>query len=148
MLVGIHVPDFLVFGIKGLGFSSVAIEIDGDSHAEKCVKDFQKYENLSECDIMTISVPNSKVRDFKYIKGILSEMIRKRSGALDRQIKANKRRIWCKTISCQITLKEIEIFAKNKSGIDLYLVKEAKYLLRESDCPRSIRRELHSVSFP
>lgn len=143
LVVGVHAPDFLIFGLKQKGFSSIAIEIDGDAHVHKAGKDFQKYANLQQLGILALSIPSEKVSDLAFVKSVVQSLSRKRSGALDKQIDSNKRKIWCKTIGCQMSLADIEGFISNRFGVDLKLDLEAKVLVRLEDCPREIKRELH-----
>lgn len=117
LAVGVHAPDFLIFGLKQKGFSSIAIEIDGDAHVYKSGKDFQKYANLQQLGILALSIPSDKVSDLKFVKSIVQCLSRKRSGALDKQIESNKRKIWCKTIGCQMSLSDIEGFVRTHFGV-------------------------------
>lgn len=142
MLIGVHVPDFLFFGIKQKGFAAIAIEIDGDAHIHKTKKDFQKYQNLESLGILTLSIPTERVHDLTFIRELLNSLKQKRTKAFIQQIAYTKRKIWCKTISCHLTLYEIEILVKNKFNEDLGLSAEAKIVTQLECCPRDIQREL------
>ena len=146
LVAGVHAPDFLIFGLKQKGFSSIAIEVDGDSHVHKTAKDFRKYANLQQLGILALSIPAEKVSDLRFIENLVRDLSRKRSGALDKQIASNKRKIWCKTIACQMTLKEIEAFVIHNFGVELNLIAESKALLAIESCPREIRREIRNIS--
>lgn len=142
MVVGTHVPDFVVFGLKHPGYSSLVIEIDGDSHSEKYSKDQLYYDHLRELGIFYWSVPNEKVTDQNYILKGLKGFFRQRSGPLDKQIQRNKRAIWCKTIACHMDLAEIDLFFKEHYAIELNLRNEAIEVIKLKDCPRKIKAEI------
>lgn len=141
MVVGNHVPDFLTFGLKSKGYSSIAFEIDGDSHENKYSKDKLYYDHMEEVGICCLSIPNDKVMDQDYILNTLRSLYKKRSGSLDKQIKRNKRLIWTKTISCHLSLEEIENIVLQRFSIQLNLLGEKYILLTRSDCPRKIKAE-------
>jgi very-short-patch-repair endonuclease len=145
MVVGNYVPDFLIFGLKTDGYTSLTIEIDGDSHIHKFAKDELRRSHLAELKIRQLSISNERAANAADILALLEKTYRKRSGALDEQIKRNKRLIWTKTIACQLTLKEIDEFALDNWGIPLNLRLEAEYILRLQDVPRKIKKELMAV---
>ncbi len=145
MVIGIHVPDFLIFGLKHPGYSSVVIELDGDSHIEKYSKDKLYYDHLQELGIFCWSIPNDKVTDESYVTKGLESLYRHRSGALDKQIKKNKREIQCKTIACNLTLQEIESFVEKHFKTALNLRVEASTLFKDPTCPRKIKSELKNL---
>lgn len=144
LVAGVHAPDFLIFGLKQKGFSSIAIEIDGDSHIHKASKDFQKYANLEQLGILALSVPAEKASDSAFIESIVRDLSRKRSGALDKQIASNKRKIWCKTIACHLSLSDVEEFVITHFRVELKLIAEAEVLANIVSCPREIKRELQA----
>lgn len=141
MVVGNHVPDFLIFGLKIRKFSAVAIEIDGDSHIERWSKDELRSSHLKELKIFTLEIPNNQANDYKFISEAIFQMYRLRNGSFNTQIQRAKRLIWMKTVACQLSLVEIEEFIKLKYLIQLNLANEAEAILKLSDCPKSIRTE-------
>lgn len=142
MVVGNHVPDFVIFGIKNVKASAVAIEIDGDSHIDKYQKDLLRDQHLQELKTFTFSIQNSQVQDRSYILGWLRKMYRKPSGALNNQIQYAKRMIWAKTIACNMTLAEIDNYIELHFGISTHLELEASKLAKLGCCPRKIKVEL------
>lgn len=146
MVVGNFVPDFLVFGIKDKKCSAVAIEINGDSHIQKWEKDELRNAHLKDLKIFTWEVPNNQATDIRYITEAITKMYRLRNGSLNMQIQRAKRLIWTKTISCQLSLDEIEDFVHQRLFIQLNLRKEALALLSLDGCPRNIKSELKQVA--
>lgn len=144
MTISGFIPDFIVYGIKRRGCTAVCFEINGDSHVYKYEKDLQKEQKLESLGISTWPIENEQVADYKYIQRILSSSIKKRSGALDRQIKRNKRKIWAKTVSCLFSLKEIEELVRDQFGQELNLMAESHELLKMTTCPRIIKKELRN----
>lgn len=142
MVVGNYVPDFLIFGLKLNGASAVAIEIDGDSHINKWGKDDLKNKHLQQLKIFTWEVQNDQVLDFDYLEKAILEMYRLRNGSLNAQILRAKRMIWVKTISCQLSLNEIDNFVSQHFSLALNLQSETKVLPELPGCPRNISREL------
>ena len=142
MVVGCYVPDFIVFGLKKNGYDGVFIEIDGDIHVEKTPKDHFMQDCLMSLGLYPISIPNERTGDQNFILSILNDLIRKRSGSLDKQIDRCKRSIWIKTISCNLTINEIEEIILSKYCISLNLADEAAEAVKMKDCPASIKREL------
>ena len=56
-------------------------------------------------------------------------------------IKRNKRKIWAKTIACQMSLFEIDNLSK-RLGIALNLNQESHEIIKLKSCPRRIKNEL------
>ncbi|MES2803629.1 MAG: hypothetical protein V4654_14140 [Bdellovibrionota bacterium] len=142
MVVGNYVPDFLVFGLKTNGSSAVSFEINGDSHIEKWRKDDLRNRHFGELNIFTVEIPNDQVKDIQFITKALLEMYRARNGSLNHQVLRCKRLIWTKTISCHLSLAEIEDHALSIYGVQLYLINEAIEYSKQPDCPRNIKQEL------
>jgi very-short-patch-repair endonuclease len=142
MVVGNHVPDFILFGIKTKGSSGVALEIDGDSHIAKYEKDLLKDNHLQEMKLFTFSIQNDQVRDYNHILKCLKEMYKVPSGALNNQIQQAKRMIWAKTIACNLTLTEMDQYVWDRYGINLYLEKQALEMGKLNKCARNIKKEL------
>lgn len=145
MLIGVHVPDFIFFGLKQKGFAAIAIEIDGDAHVYKAQKDFQKYRNLEALGILTLSIPNEKVQDLDFIRNLLKGLKQKRTTAFRHQLASTKRKIWCKTIACHLSLSDVEALIKSKFDVDLGLLAEAAILKEFECCPRDIQKELRCL---
>ena len=143
-VIGVHVPDFLLFGMKTKGYSAVVIEMDGDSHVDKSRKDFVYYKHLEELGVFVWSIPNNQARDFNYIKATLLKLRKRRSGSLDAQTRKVKRAVWVKTIANHMSLQEIEAHVHQQFEIRLNLTQEAQALLTLKSCPRNIRKELRS----
>lgn len=144
-VIGNYVPDFLIFGIKIKGVSAVVAEINGDSHNYKFIKDELKDQHLKELNIFTWGIDNKQVQDMNYLEKALLEMYRPRNRSLNEQIKRTKRMIWVKTISCQLTLNEVEKYVQREFSTKLNLESEAGVLKMLKDCPRSIKKELRSL---
>ncbi len=142
LVVGCHLPDYVIFGLKMNGYSGLVIEIDGDSHVNKLEKDMITYSHFESLGLYPISIPNEKSTDLQFLYKAMKSMTRKRSGALDKQIHRTKRALWCKTIACNMTLKEIDTFVVEKFGLNLALVDEAHTLFLDSKCPVKVKREL------
>ena len=142
LVVGCHLPDYVIFGLKMTGYSGVIIEIDGDSHTNKLEKDMIAYSHFEDLGLYPLSIPNEKATDLQFIYEATKSMTRKRSGALDKQTQRAKRNLWCKTISCNMTLKDIDAYIFEKFGLNLFLSKEARALVLDTKCPVKIKREL------
>lgn len=145
-VVGNYVPDFVVFGLKTKKSSGIVFEIDGESHSKKHQKDLLRNEHLLELNLFTIEIPNNQVTDFDYIESLMLKLLKIRTGSLNQQIQRTKRMIWLKTISCQLSLNEIESLVKAHFQIQLNLLLEAERLIRHPDCPRNIKRDLLKLS--
>lgn len=145
MVIGNYVPDYVVFGLKTKKSSGIVFEIDGESHSKKYEKDLLRNRHLYELNLFTIEIPNDQVRDFKYIESLLLNLFKARTGSLNKQILRTKRMIWIKTVTCQMSLSEIEDFVKKNFNVQLYLLKEASTLLLHPKCPRAIKFELSNL---
>lgn len=142
MVVGNIVADYIVFGVKIKGHSAVAIEIDGDSHVYKSTKDELRHSHLKEMKIFTFEIQNDQVCDYEYLKSALISMYRLRNGSFNDQITRVKRSIWTKTICCHLSLSEIGDYVKSEYNIELNLLKEIEYLLKNQLTPRKIKYEI------
>lgn len=142
MVIGNYVPDFVVFGIKSKNISAITLEIDGHSHLDKHEKDMNKSLQLEEMGIAQYEIQNDKVNDLNFIKSMLLERYKLRNGSFNDQIKRVKREIWMKTISCHLSLDEIESYCRIHFALELNLYEEAKLLINFKKCPRKIRKEL------
>lgn len=142
MVVGNYVPDFLIFGLKGKKSSAVAVEIDGDSHLDKYSKDKMRSEHLQEMKVLTWEVQNTQAKDRSFIEKAVLDMYRLRNGSLNQQIQRAKRSIWTKTITCQLSLEEIERYVRQEFLTELHLRKEADFFKDTKNCPRPIKRSL------
>lgn len=146
MVVGNYVPDFLIFGLKIEKFSAVAIEIDGESHIQKYSKDKIRNDHLKQLKIFNFEVQNHQANDLSFLTKAITKMYRLRNGSFNDQIQRAKRMIWTKTISCQLSLGEIEKFVSNNFSVQLNLETEATEFLELKNCPRKIRNELIKIS--
>lgn len=142
IVVGCHLPDYVVFGLKMTGYSGVVIEIDGDSHINKLGKDMIAYSHFESLGLFPLSIPNEKATDLQFVYEATKSMTRKRSGALDKQIQRTKRALWCKTISCNMTIHEINAFVLENFDLNLFLIEEAKALIIDPKCPIKVKYEL------
>lgn len=145
LVVGNYVPDFIVFGLKGKSSSAVAIEIDGDSHLDKYSKDELRLRHLKEMKVLTWEIPNTQAKDVTFIEKAVLDMHRLRNGSLNQQIQRAKRSIWTKTITCQLSLKDIENYVRREFLIELHLEKEANFLKSAAHCSRAIKNELRRL---
>lgn len=142
IVVGNYVPDFIIFGLKKIESSAVVFEINGPSHEKKSAKDILRDLHLEELKIFTVQITNEQAADIAYIKAVLLSLYRLRNGSFNTQIKRVKRLIFTKTISCHLSLAEIEAHVFSTFGITLNLKQEAKEIIKQPDCPRIIKREL------
>lgn len=140
-VIGCHMPDFLIFGLKEKKYSALVLEVDGDSHVDKYSRDINYYNHLKELGILVIPIPNEKASDQTYLKEVLNHYYRKRSGALDKQSKYCQRLIWAKTIACQMSLDQIDDYCLKNFNLITNLSLESKYIIKLSDCPRIIKKE-------
>lgn len=141
-VIGNYVPDFVVFGLKTKRSSGIVFEIDGESHSKKYQKDLLRNEHLLELNLFTIEIPNNQATDFDYIESLLLQLFKIRTGSLNRQIQRAKRMIWLKTVSCQLSLSEIESYILTNFQIQLNLILESQMLISHPDCPRTIKKAL------
>lgn len=142
MVIGNYVPDFIIFGIKDEEYICMTVEIDGDSHINKFEKDDLRRGHLNELNILQWEVPNDQVKDYNFITATLLKMHRLRTGSFNSQVKRAKRKIWVKTILCQLSLDEIEQYCKNTFNLELNLIAEARALAKHRLCPKKIKAEL------
>jgi len=145
MVIGCYVPDFIIFGLKRDGYSGAFIEVDGASHAYQYGSDMKMYDRLEDMGLFPLPIPNEKSTDYDYVLGIFQDLFRKRSGALDEQIRRNKRVLWCKTIACNMSLGEIDSFVHATFGVDLSMKVEAETLVQFPSCPIKLKSELIKV---
>ncbi len=143
MVIGNYVPDFIIFGLKVEGASALALEINGDSHLDKYKKDELRSDHLKELKISTLEIPNEKVNDLTFLTDLLMQTYKLRNGSFNDQINRAKRRIWLKTICCQLSFTEIEDHIKNIFFIKLNLLEEVKFLKKDQTTPRKIKMELN-----
>ncbi|MBL7688064.1 MAG: DUF559 domain-containing protein [Bdellovibrionaceae bacterium] len=142
MVVGNRVPDCLIFGLKTLRSSAVAIEVDGESHIKSSAKDELRNRQLAEMGLFTFEIQNDQVRDVEFLTQALLSMYQLRNGSFNKQILRAKRLIWVKTIACQLSLGEIEELVAKDFSIRLNLLREARAIANTRGYPRKIKSEV------
>ncbi len=122
----------------------IVFEIDGPTHLEKIEKDLLREDVLRSIGIEIVRIHNNQAEDICFVRRLITPMRSTRAGNTDKQVAAQKRKLMCKTISCFLSLDEIDKLVADNFNVQLNLKLEADEIINLKLCPRRIISELKS----